>query len=317
MLNLTLNLVHGERLAWQERKAAPFSVTPMHAGSYYLGYRASRDYGGVNGISIGTAAAISGAAVSPNMGYSSSPVTSLLLTMFNVRLGWWLGNPGVAGSRTYSLGEPRFSLRPLVAEALGMTDDRSPYIYLSDGGHFENMGLFEMVLRRCRFIVVSDAGADPEYQFEDLANAVRKIRVDLGIPIEFDGVSIRKRVPGKDETGPYCALGRIRYDEIDGADTPDGVLVVIKPVVYGREPQDVLNYAARNTPFPQEPTIDQFFGESQFESYRQLGEFEVQSVFGKVPLAADGEIWARNAVKAVQQHLTQSDQWIEDWLERL
>src|SRR5206468_405871 len=120
--------------------------------------RRSRDYGGEDGITIGTAAAISGAAVSPNMGYSSSPITTLLLTLFNVRLGWWLGNPGTSGARTYALSEPLFSLRPLLSEAFGLTDDRSPYVYLSDGGHFDNLGIFEMVLRRCHLIVVVDAG---------------------------------------------------------------------------------------------------------------------------------------------------------------
>jgi hypothetical protein len=97
----TLNLVGGDKLAWQQRKAEPFTVSPLHSGCFRLGYRRSRDYGGreTGGISIGTAAAISGAAVSSNMGYyNTSPVISLILTLFNVRLGWWLGNPGPAGS---------------------------------------------------------------------------------------------------------------------------------------------------------------------------------------------------------------------------
>ena len=319
VVNLTLNIVHGRRLAWQERKAAPFVVTPMHAGSYYLGYRRSRDYGGKDGISVGTAIAISGAAVSPNMGYSSSPLTALLLTLFNVRLGWWLGNPGVAGTDTYSRSEPRFSLRPLLSEALGLTDDLSPYAYLSDGGHFENMGLFEMVLRRCQFIVCTDAGADPEYQFADIGNAVRKIRIDLGIPIEFDSVPVHPPRTPDDDSGRYCYLGRIRYSFVDGAASPDGILVCFKPVLRGKEPQDVLNYAARNKAFPQEPTVDQFFGESQFESYRQLGEFAVETVFGTQPLPPSVP-WARRAVEHASEHLgapTKQSPWLEAWLARM
>jgi hypothetical protein len=103
VINTTLNLVGGDNLAWQQRKAEPFSVSPLHAGCFRLGYRDSRFYGGrdVGGISIGTAAAISGAAASSNMGYyTTSPVLSLVLTFFNVRLGWWLGNPGAAGKDT-------------------------------------------------------------------------------------------------------------------------------------------------------------------------------------------------------------------------
>ncbi|HKG98308.1 MAG TPA: patatin-like phospholipase family protein, partial [Pyrinomonadaceae bacterium] len=102
VINTTLNLVGGDNLAWQQRKAEPFSVTPLHAGCFRLGYRDSRLYGGSGGISIGTAAAISGAAASSNMGYyTTSPVLSLVLTFFNVRLGWWLGNPGPAGHDTF------------------------------------------------------------------------------------------------------------------------------------------------------------------------------------------------------------------------
>jgi Patatin-like phospholipase len=325
VINLTLNLVHGERLAWQERKAAPFIVTPMHAGTYYLGYRESRRYGGEDGLSIGTAVAISGAAVSPNMGYSSSPLTALLLTLFNVRLGWWLGNPGAAGASTYFRAEPKLSLRPLLSEALGLTDDRSPYVYLSDGGHFENMGLFEMVLRRCRLIVATDAGADPDYQFDDLGNAVRKIRIDLGIAIEFDSIPIHRMVDGGD-SGRYCAVGRIRYSCVDGPDAPDGVLVCFKPVLCGKEPRDVLNYAAQNNAFPQEPTANQFFGESQFEAYRQLGEFAVETAFTHASEVSAGEAessgtarkaWAQELVEAVRAHLSTNCEkcaWLEEWI---
>ncbi len=319
IVNLTLNLVHGRRLAWQERKAAPFVVTPMHAGSYYLGYRKSRDYGGKDGISVGTAVAVSGAAVSPNMGYSSSPLTALLLTLFNVRLGWWLGNPGVAGTDTYARSEPRFSLRPLLSEALGLTDDLSPYAYLSDGGHFENMGLFEMVLRRCQLIVCTDSGADPDYQFADIGNAVRKIRIDLGIPIEFDSVPVHRQRSADDDSGRYCYVGRIRYSYVDGDEAPDGMVICFKPVLRGNEPQDVLNYAARNKTFPQEPTSDQFFGESQFESYRQLGEFAVETVFGSEPPAATTS-WAHWAALRASNHVdgqTEPKPWLKAWLQRM
>src|SRR6186713_1045162 len=96
-----------------------------------------------------------------------------------------MGNTGEHGNSTYTDHAPRNILRPIIAEALGQTDDQSPYVYLSDGGHFENLGLYEMVLRRCRFIVVSDASTDPKCQLEDLGNAIRKIRIDLGVPIDM------------------------------------------------------------------------------------------------------------------------------------
>jgi hypothetical protein len=161
---------------------------------------------------------------------------------------------------------------------LGLTTDRSQYVYLSDGGHFENLALYEMVFRRCRFIVVSDGGADPDYTFEDLGNAVRKIRVDFGIPIDF-GEPV-KIASGDATKGAYWATARIRYSAIDmpdggDPDAYDGVLVYIKPAVYGVEPRDVVNYSDLSPTFPQESSADQFFTESQFESYRALGSWIV------------------------------------------
>ncbi|HSE18792.1 MAG TPA: patatin-like phospholipase family protein [Pyrinomonadaceae bacterium] len=284
VINTTLNLVGGDNLAWQQRKAEPFSVSPLHAGCFRLGYRDSRFYGGrdVGGISIGTAAAISGAAASSNMGYyTTSPVLSLVLTFFNVRLGWWLGNPGSAGKDTFELRAPRSSVKPVLEEAFGMTDDENKYIYLTDGGHFENLGIYEMVLRRCHLIVISDAAADPDYNFGDLGNAIRKVRIDLGVPIEFTAMPIFSP-DSKDydkKKGMYWAVGRIRYSCIDG-DVQDGLLVYIKPAVYGREPGDVLEYKKSHPTFPHQSTADQFFDEPQFESYRILGSHVMDEMCG-------------------------------------
>ena len=289
VLNLTLNLVAGKELAWQERKAESFTVSPLHSGSRNpeLGYRSSTTYGGVekepteSGISLGTAMAISGAAASPNMGYHSSAVVGLLMTLFNARLGWWLGNPGPAGEKTFDKDGPFWALKPLIAEALGLTDDQSAYVYLSDGGHFENLGLYEMVQRRCHFIVVSDAGCDEKCSYEDLGNAIRKIRIDMGIPIEFNlPINIFPRSASKD-AGQYCALACIRYSCVDGAQAKDGILVYIKPSFYGNEPRDVYNYAIAHTAFPHESTADQFFTESQFESYRMLGSHIMETICGE------------------------------------
>src|SRR5205823_9531188 len=134
---------------------------------------------------------------------------AFLMTLFNVRLGWWLGNPSPHGDDTYYLPGPAFALQPLLAEAAGNTNDRYPYVYLSDGGHFENLGLYEMVLRRRHSIIVSDAGCDADYAFEDLGNAIRKIRVDLGVPIEMHEPMYL--YPRKDDVaGKYCATGTIR-----------------------------------------------------------------------------------------------------------
>ena len=156
----------------------------------------------------------------------------------------------------------------------------NPYVYLSDGGHFENLGLYEMVLRRCHYIVVSDAGEDPECSFADLGEAVRKIRIDFGIPIEFDhmGIYSRTEIGALKDPGHNCAIGRIRYSAVDGPAAPDGIIVYIKPACYGNEPRDIYEYFKRNETFPHESTADQFFSESQFESYRMLGAHTMQKL---------------------------------------
>ncbi len=272
VVNIALNLVAGHDLAWQERKAESFTVSPLHCGSRRHGYRDSAEYGGAQGISLGTAVTISGAAASPNMGYNSSPVLAFLMTLFNVRLGAWLGNPGPYGDESYRNEVPGLSVLTILQEALGLTDARRKYVYLSDGGHFENLGIYEMVLRRCRVIVVSDAGCDPGYAFDDLGNAIRKIRIDFGIPIEFTPVKMPMFPRATDsKLRARYAVARIRYSAVDGASADDGFLLYLKATLCDDESPDVTNYATTAKAFPHESTVDQWFSETQFESYRMLG----------------------------------------------
>jgi hypothetical protein len=293
VLNGALNLVKGKELAWQERKAESFTMSRLHCGSWHVGYRPSTEY--ANGITLGTALAISGAAANPNMGYHSSPVVGFLMTLFNVRLGFWLGNPGPPGDKTWRWEGPRYSVGPLFSEAMGKTTDSCKYVNLSDGGHFENLGLYEMVLRRCHYIVVSDAGEDPKCCFADLGEAVRKIRIDFGIPIEFEPMTIypRSQIDAlksggrKGHKGHNCAIGRIRYSEVDrdvdGKKVPDGIIIYIKPACYGDEPRDIYEYFKKCETFPHESTADQFFSESQFESYRMLGAYTIEKLCASCP----------------------------------
>ncbi len=279
VINMALNLVSGENLAWQQRKAETFTTSALHAGAYRLGYRRARDYAQNEhheGLSLGTAITISGAAASPNEGYHSSPIVALLLTLFNVRLGAWLGNPGPAGNRSYTQPAPRNAALHVAKEALGLTNDDNAYVYLSDGSHFENLGLYEMVARRCHYLVVSDAGADPDCSLEDLGNAIRKVRIDLGVPIEMNRFDIHSRKSGL--PGRHCAIGEIQYDKVDGPQARRGLLIYLKPSLTGDEPLDVFNYKETSPQFPHESTSDQWFSESQFESYRMLGLHIVNAI---------------------------------------
>jgi len=267
VVNMTLNLTATKNTAWQERKANAFICSPLHCGGHLVGYRPTTEYGG--GISLGTAMSLSGAAVSTNWGYHSSSLTAFIMAIFNVRLGAWLGNPrGAEDATDWRNDGPRKGWRLFLQEILGRTNETDTFVYLSDGGHFENLGLYEMVRRRCHTIVVSDAGEDPECSLEDLGNALRKIFIDLGVKIEFDHVEVRKRDPGVPKSGVYCAVGRIAYPE---AGAQPGTIVYIKPGIYHDSPADIRAYAAANPKFPHDSTLNQWFTESQFESYRELG----------------------------------------------
>ncbi len=287
VVNTTLNLVADAKLSVAERKAMSFTMSPLHVGSARLGYRPAAGY--ADAITLGEALTTSGAAVNSNMGPEVSRAMTFLLTVFNARLGVWLGNPGHAGDATWRRAAPAFGVAPLVNELMAQTTDNNPYVLLSDGGHFDNLGLYEMIRRRCRYIVLSDAGCDGTYAFADLANAVRKIRIDFGIDIVFPH-GLRIGPPRPDETGDghavtgRFAVGAIRYSAIDPG-LKDGVLLYLKPTLLGDEPVDVANYARTHASFPHQSTTEQWFDEAQFESYRMLGLQTVAAVSGGEPFA--------------------------------
>jgi hypothetical protein len=301
VINVTLNMVGGENLAWQERKASSFILTPLYCGSAVLGsevigyaaannprkwigaYVETRDYGSKEpdlsdktGISLGTAITISGAAASPSMGYNSAPATAFLMTLFNVRLGAWLANPAAEIRKQEVKAGPTSALKPLLTEALGLTDTKSANVYLSDGGHFDNLGIYEMIRRRCRYILVVDADADETFAFGDLARSVRFAAIDLDAKIEFKSIKM-KNVREATASSDTFAIGKITYAE---SPANSGWLIYIKPTYFFESaPIDVRSYGTMNTTFPHEITLDQWFGESQFESYRRLGEYLMSKLY--------------------------------------
>jgi hypothetical protein len=289
VINATLNNVSSTSYGRNERKAYAFTFTPLHVGSSTLGYRPSSQYGSDGGgpgtgLSLGTALAVSGAAASPAMGMYSSKARAFLLTLANARLGLWFGNP--VDSVTWQRSDPALGVGPLIRELLGLETDANPYVYLSDGGHFENLGLWSMVVRRCRVIIVSDAGCDPDCTFADLSNAVRRIRIDLGIPIEFGAMEMSRS--GQGISNRHAVLGTIRYSAVDGPGAPNGRLLYVKATLSGDEPVDVRNFAALHPAFPHDPTGNQFFDEDRFESYRALGYHSIMSVAEELE---DADAW--------------------------
>lgn len=320
IINATLNLIAGNKLAWQNRKAASFTMSPLHCGSWLLGYRYTNEYcRNVNlppcknlrycnqldtvcpsvqdcqlpgkALRLGTAMTISGAAANPNMGYFSSPVVTFLMSLFNIRLGWWLGNTGKRGddkdwwdTKFYTKPSPSIAVLPLLNETLGQTDQDKHFLNVTDGGHFENLGLYEMVLRRCKLIVLSDAAADENFTFGEISNAIEKCKVDLGVDIKFnDGINIYPRNKAKDyaETRQLFAIAEIIYPERNHrGKNCKGHLLYIRPTFYGDESTDIKHYADSNKTFPHQSTADQLYDEKQFEAYRALGFCTMEKIMG-------------------------------------
>jgi hypothetical protein len=286
ILNTSLNVVRGKELALQTRKARSFAFTPIHGG-FTRQQPEERTWeaffdrtekagcklpGYEDGITLGTGMAISGAAASPNMGSYSEPPLAFLMTLFDVRLGWWIANP--AGKR-WQHGSPAIGFYWLLRELLGATNDESNYVYLSDGGHFENLALYELVRRRCKLIVACDASCDPACEFGDLHNAMERCRSDFGVEIVFDDLSPIKPKEDPAKQGVlrsvvHFVTGKIRYTP----DFPqeDGTIIYIKPSLVNGDPDDVLAYAGVNKTFPNDTTANQWFDETHFENYRALGQ---------------------------------------------
>ena len=348
LINTTLNLVKGKELAWQERKAASFFFSPGFCGFEtparpgYLKatgandlargcFRTTREYGAGKrdliggtisigglrekierfgdedeGVKLGQAMAISGAAASPNMGYHSNPALSFLMTAFNVRLGRWNANPRQDAWRRSS---PQFGLGWLIKELLGSTDADSRYVYLSDGGHFENLGVYELVRRRCALIVAIDAGADGGTTFNDLGGAMRKCFTAFGIEIDLHVKDVEID-PATRLAKSHWAIGEIKYGLVDEK-SESGILLYVKPSLTGNEPADLLNYRNTDPNFPHQSTADQFFDETQFESYRKLGYHIGASVLGEICREVErkmaGNVSRRTAlIKLLHQKLKQS-----------
>ena len=218
---------------------------------------------------LGQAVAISGAAASPNMGYNTSPLVSFLLTMFNVRLGWWFPNPG---KKAWNKRGMRYSLYYLVNELFGLAGEKRLFLNVSDGGHFENLGIYELVRRRCKVIIACDAECDELLNFGGLGNVIRLCKTDFDATIDIDVKSIHEQ---KDDASiAHCTVGRITY-----SNGSIGYLLYIKASITGDEDVSVAQYRSSHPTFPHESTADQFFSEDQFESYRRLGQHIVSHAF--------------------------------------
>jgi Patatin-like phospholipase len=293
LINVALNIRGSSYANQRGRNADFFSFSPTFAGSMVTGYvpmtafeKAQHEF------DLATAMAISGAAVSSSMGANTIRLLAPTLALLNIRLGYWVRNP----RRLYqsdssfrrlghSISRSTFSLW---SEMTGQVyADTSGEVYLTDGGHIENLGLYELLRRRCALIICVDAEADPEMRLNSFMTLQRYASIDLGIQITLPWQALQERtvkLMGYDplssrpsalpSSGPHAAIGIIRYP---GGKT--GTLLYIKSSLTGDEPDYIADYARRYASFPHESTGNQFFNEEQFEVYRALGFHMGDGVF--------------------------------------
>jgi hypothetical protein len=269
LLNTTMNTTNSRDQRDAARLGASFFFSPLYTGSAQTGFRRIDDYAG-GGLALSTALTISGAAIDPDTYATNARPIAFLMGLLNVRLGFWAKNP--------RCGDRRDPLLPwwwifLYREMFGIgLDAHRRHVHLSDGGGFENLGIYELARRRVRTIVVCDAGADPELTLSDLGRAIERIRVDFGAHISIAADPIWKERADPLRQTPWLR-GSIRY-----ADGSEGRIVYIKPMLCAGLSADIYAYWRANPAFPDEPTSEQFFAEPQFEAYRALGEQVVREL---------------------------------------
>jgi hypothetical protein len=291
IINAAMNVESSADANQRGRNADFFMFTRRFVGSDLTGYVPTIDMQRVDRrLDLATAMAISGAAVSANMGTATVRLLSPTLALLNIRLGYWLRNPRdlvtrPSARRRLVNGFGRVLDKfYLLLEMLNLLDEKSRKIFLSDGGHIENLGVYELLKRGCALIVVIDAEADPTMSFPSLLKLERYARIDLGVRIVLPWEELAATAKAVNEellagnakrrAGPHCAVGQIFYE-----DGTEGWLVYFKSSLTGDEKDYILDYKKRYPAFPHETTGDQFFSEEQFEVYRALGFHMVDRFF--------------------------------------
>lgn len=283
LINAALNFVDRDEYRGRGRNATFFTFSPCHIGSTQVDFMRTDALEEVfPRFKLSSAVAISAGAAAANAGRLTNPALRFLLALVNVRLGYWLPSPRLVMSdrfaRDASGRRPAYAnagVDELLREMVGALDTTSEFINVSDGGHIENLGIYELIRRRCRVIIAIDAEQDGDFSFTSLGDLVRFARIDRAVNIDIDPSAIK---PDKDGISKrHAAIGRIDYGR--GA---CGWLIYIKSSLTGREDASVLKYRAVQKDFPHHSTGDQFFDEEQFESYRALGYHMVQETFARL-----------------------------------
>lgn len=292
IINTNLVTINSSHPKFNGRGGDNFILSPLYCGSDATGWECSKSYRTHrfrnNGITLATAMAISGAAINHSAGPNSQGLTksrpvSFFLGLLNIQLGFWSDKPSSKEHKSrfkkYSKSKlpSNFLIPGLYGNILGKNlTENNPNILLTDGGHFENLGAYELIRRKLKVIIISDAGADPDFKFQDLTNLIEKVRVDFGTTIVFrESFPIESLIPSGDIKGMgnkiHLAKRGYAIADIYYNDEESGLLVYLKSTLDQNLPKDLYGYKLNNPSFPDESTADQFFSEVQFEAYRELG----------------------------------------------
>jgi predicted acylesterase/phospholipase RssA len=282
LLNMTLNVPTSDNKELRGRASDFFMASRHFHGSPLTGYARTEELERTDPyFDLGTTMAVSGAAVGTSMGWQTMPHLRFLMTLFNVRLGYWLQNPGKpARPRLLAGPGPKYLFR----EMLGWMDENCPYVNLSDGGHIENLAVYELLRRRCKFIVCVDAGHEPGMQCADLIRLQRSAEIDLRIRMYFDTTDLQIGPNGLSRA--HAILVKIDYEpnptkceDGRGGSSQLGWMLYLKLAMTGVEPAYVKDYKREKPDFPHESTGQQIYSEAQFEAYRALGECAADGMF--------------------------------------
>jgi hypothetical protein len=199
---------------------------------------------------------------------------SFWLALLNIRLGYWARKP--RSKLSILAGVPGLSC--LWQEMLGTMDENSPWLNLSDGGHIENLGVYELLRRRCKYIIAIDGEEDGKMTFRALTTLQRLAAIDLGVRIDINLDDLR--LNGQRLSRSHFRFCRIFYPrEGRGSRDDIGYLLYVKLSLTGNEGEFIRRYRLDNPTFPHDSTADQFFTEVQFEAYRTLGEHVGEKLF--------------------------------------
>jgi len=289
LINAHVVLTDSRVSRYRNRGGDNFVMSHAYCGGDAIGWYPSSSFEGGE-MSLATAMSISGAAVNPRAGVGGHGVTrnrlvSFMLAFFNIRLGFWADNPRVGRDPSLGIGQPNFFCPGLLQGLFGRAMHREAnYLELTDGGHFDNTGLYELVRRRLSLIILSQAGEDPGFAIDDLANAIERVRADFGVVMLFTDkdLSLRNMVPGTGDDSGFSkqmdlsnkgyAIAQIQYPpERPGGRRHYGTLVILKTVLTEGLPPEIYSYKCTNQDFPHQSTADQFFAQEQLEAYRELG----------------------------------------------